>query len=330
METRDLTGLQFGRWTALERVDKKGAARWRCRCSCGTEREVAARNLIGGNSLSCGCLNRESVSRSTRADWVGRRFGKLVVLERAEKSPRGAAQWRCLCDCGRECVVLHSSLQTGKRTSCGCDSRRGKATVKDVSGQRFRMLTALYPTGRRSGNGSVVWHCRCDCGRETDVSLSELLHSPVISCGCMKEKCGQELADKLTHVAGTSIDALRSRKLRTDNKTGVKGVYVKRGKYCAMITFQQKSYYLGSYMALEAAAEVRKEAETLLHGEAILFYEQWKRLADADPTWAEQNPIDIKVTRKDDGAFTVELLPELCDAHTARAAEAPHPSRVVC
>ena len=46
----------------------------------------------------------------------------------------------------------------------GCGMR-----AKDLTGQRFGRLTALYPTNRRDYKGSVIWHCRCDCGNETDV-----------------------------------------------------------------------------------------------------------------------------------------------------------------
>ena len=311
MATKDLTGQTFGRWTVLERMEGAGAARWMCRCSCGTERIVAARNLIAGVSGSCGCLTRERVKEALSVDYTGRRFGKLLVLEKGEASATGAPRWKCLCDCGKECLVLASSLRTGKRTSCGCDSRKGKHMVKDVTGQKFAMLTALYPTGERGHNGSIIWHCRCDCGNEADIALDRLKYSDVISCGCMREKCDRELQEKLTHVAGTSIDILRSSKVRTDNKTGVKGVFIKRGKYAAAITFQQKSYYLGSYSTLEAAAMVRREAEAVLHRSAVQFYEKWKKHAEEDPIWAEENPIEIRVERDDAGEFRVELLPEM-------------------
>ena len=129
----------------------------------------------------------------------------------------------------------------------------------------------------------------------------------------MREKCNQEISEKLVHVAGTSIDAIRSSKVRADNKTGVKGVYIKRGRYAAAITFQQKSYYLGSYTTLEAAADVRKEAEKVLHGAAVQFYEKWKQRAEAEPKWAEENPIEIHVKKDDAGEFRVELLPEMPD-----------------
>lgn len=312
METRNLAGRQFGRWSVIERANTSGAARWRCRCSCGTERVVAAKNLMAGASTSCGCYTRERVRDSLSADYAGQRFGKLLVLERAEPGKNGAARWKCRCDCGRECDVPAASLRTGKRTSCGCDSKKGKHTAKGITGQRFGMLTALYPTQERGHNGSILWHCRCDCGKEADISVDRLKYSGVISCGCMREKCNQEMPDKLIHVAGTSIDALRSSKIRTDNSTGVRGVYPKRGKYAACITFQQKSYYLGSYAELDAAAAVRRAAEEVLHRGALVFYDRWKQRADSDPEWAAANPIAFCVEREEAGGrFRVEMLPKI-------------------
>lgn len=311
MATKNLAGQQFGRWSVIERTNASGAARWKCRCSCGTERVVAAKNLIAGLSTSCGCYTKERVSKRLTADYTGQRFGKLLVLERASAGKNGAVRWKCRCDCGKECDVLAASLRSGKRTSCGCGSKRGKHAAKDVAGQKFAMLTALYPTGERSRNGSVIWHCRCDCGNEADISLERMKYSTVISCGCMREKCNQEIREKLIHVAGTSIDAIRSSKVRSDNKTGVKGVFMKRGRFAASITFQQKSYYLGSYSTLEAAAAVRKKAEQVLHGAALEFYEKWKKRAEDDLAWAEENPFEIRVERNEAGEFKVELLPEI-------------------
>lgn len=317
MATRDLTGRQFGRWTAIERVGQSGAAKWRCRCSCGTERVVAAKNLIAGTSTSCGCNTRERVRDARRADLTGRRFGKLTVLEEAQRRADGARQWRCRCDCGRECLALHHSLQTGKRTGCGC--RNGRQSAQDVTGQRFAMLTALYPTQERGRNGSVIWHCRCECGNEIDISLDRLKYSDVISCGCMRERCNQEISDKLIHVAGTSIDAIRSSRPRSDSSTGVKGVSVKRGRFCATITFQQRRYYLGSYATLDAARQARREAEAALYGSTVDFYERWKRRAEGDPAWAERNPIDIRVRVNQAGTFQLEMLPALDEPETELA-----------
>jgi hypothetical protein len=50
---RDLTGRQFYRWSVLG----PGAdpQHWRCRCACGTVRDVAAGSLRAHRSKSCGC-----------------------------------------------------------------------------------------------------------------------------------------------------------------------------------------------------------------------------------------------------------------------------------
>ncbi len=40
------------------------AALWNCICACGTKRKVIGTTLRNGESLSCGCFHRESVSKS--------------------------------------------------------------------------------------------------------------------------------------------------------------------------------------------------------------------------------------------------------------------------
>lgn len=52
----DLTGKRFGRWTVLKYFGRRDrSSLWRCRCSCGVERNVSANNLKKGGSKSCGC-----------------------------------------------------------------------------------------------------------------------------------------------------------------------------------------------------------------------------------------------------------------------------------
>ena len=56
-------------------------------------------------------------------DMLGQRFSRLVITA-FEGSRNGFAQWRCVCDCGTETVVLGSRLRCGKTTSCGCALRQ--------------------------------------------------------------------------------------------------------------------------------------------------------------------------------------------------------------
>lgn len=69
----------------------------------------------------------------------------------------------------------------------------GKAI--DVTGQKFGMLTALYPTRKA---GRYAWHCRCDCGNECDVESSNLRTGKQQSCGCMRKKSGQDRKKDIT------------------------------------------------------------------------------------------------------------------------------------
>jgi hypothetical protein len=67
----DLSGQRFGRWTVLYRGAKnKRRAMWRCRCDCGTVKDVGGPSLARGESRSCGCIR-----------FVGRRInGGYVYL----------------------------------------------------------------------------------------------------------------------------------------------------------------------------------------------------------------------------------------------------------
>lgn len=115
-------------------------------------------------------------------DLTGQRFGKLTAIEPTKLRSGTGIVWRCVCDCGKEAWVRASSLLNGGAKSCGCGQGR---QIRDLTGQRFGMLTAIEPTEERRYN-SVVWRCRCDCGKEKLVSGRVLKAGGTKSCGCSK------------------------------------------------------------------------------------------------------------------------------------------------
>jgi len=279
----DLTGSVFGRWTVIGDCiqTSRGERKWFCRCECGTERYVLERGLKSGGSKSCGCLRKERIDEVRSHDLNGKIFGDLTVLKQDESKPKGfGVWWLCRCSCGNIYSVQASVLVQGKRTHCGCKTQK-KTSAKDITGQQFARLTALYPTEARDAKGFVIWRCRCECGAEIDVSYNTLLYSLVKSCGCQKKEHDRKLSSFLTRVDGTSVDMLKSKKIPVSNTTGVRGVYYFRGKYMAKIVFQKKQYHLGTYESLEEAAEVRKEAELQLNDVVVSYYELWKK----KPKW---------------------------------------------
>lgn len=51
-------------------------------------------------------------------DLTGKRFGKLLVLQRSGDTRK--VRWQCRCDCGVETVVRSDVLTSGSANSCGC------------------------------------------------------------------------------------------------------------------------------------------------------------------------------------------------------------------
>jgi len=51
---------------------------------------------------------------------IGEKYGRLTPISVEGKDKYGRATYRCVCECGNECVVLGSLLTIGKVKSCGC------------------------------------------------------------------------------------------------------------------------------------------------------------------------------------------------------------------
>ena len=304
---------KFGRWTVLDDITltHKGERKYLCLCECGTMRYVLERSLLYGGSKSCGCLQKESAAAAVSPDLTGQTFGELTVLRRAENPKARGAVWVCQCSCGAEYEVQGTLLTNGRRTRCSSNVHQKNYAFSDIAGQKFEMLTALYPLRDRKGSRSVMWRCRCDCGKEIDVAYNNLVYCNMKSCGCRKKAHDQKLGSFLTHVDGTSMEMIKSKKVPADNTTGYRGVYLIKGKYVAKIVFQKKAYYLGTYDSIEQAAEARKNAEELLYDQVSAFYDMWKQRAAEDPAWAERNPVSIQVTKNRESGISVALLPKM-------------------
>ncbi|MBQ8026195.1 MAG: hypothetical protein IJ259_07255 [Oscillospiraceae bacterium] len=139
----------------------------------------------------------------------------------------------------------------------------------DISNRKFGKLTAIRPTDARFA-GSVVWQCRCDCGKACEVSYNELASGNKKSCGCLLREHSQPPNH---YVDGTCVENIQSQKIRTDNTSGYTGVQrSKNGKWFATITFQKKTYRLGTFERKEDAVAARKQAEDRLFGEFLDGY----------------------------------------------------------
>ncbi len=65
-KTKDLKNKKFGRLIVLNCIGKKGKSSqyfWKCKCSCGKIIEVRCDNLTSGKTKSCGCLQKDKVTK---------------------------------------------------------------------------------------------------------------------------------------------------------------------------------------------------------------------------------------------------------------------------
>ena len=72
-------------------------------------------------------------------DLTGRRFGRLVALERAANTASGNRRWLCQCDCGQTVIIGAADLRSGHSKSCGC-LRRELSTRHGLARDRIHRI----------------------------------------------------------------------------------------------------------------------------------------------------------------------------------------------
>lgn len=62
---RNFENQKIGRLTVLKIVGKsENGYIWRCRCECGNIKDILSTSLITGNTLSCGCYQKETAKKN--------------------------------------------------------------------------------------------------------------------------------------------------------------------------------------------------------------------------------------------------------------------------
>ena len=165
----DLTGKRFGFLTVLRRDEQKsGSVRYICRCDCGKEISAVASKLVRGAVVSCGCKRG---GRMLEQELIGKRFGRLTVVERTEtKSCNGGKTgnllYRCVCDCGKERLASGTDLKRGRAVSCGCinadtlEEMHRRMHLGDVEHSNLYTLTRGISKNNKSGRKGVFWNRR--------------------------------------------------------------------------------------------------------------------------------------------------------------------------
>ena len=203
-----LVGRRFGKLKVIERAEdyipptqKNRVPRYLCVCDCGTEKIINHYSLTGGVTVSCGCSKKErmlNMNNNSFKDLTGKRFGKLLVIERTDDyiNPNGrkSTQWLCECDCGTKKPFKASSLISNHTKSCGCTHK------KSLIGQVFGRLTVIGQgdsVKSPCGCSTTTWVCQCECENITTVRRTDLTKGTTQSCGCTISRGERKIIDIL-------------------------------------------------------------------------------------------------------------------------------------
>ena len=100
---------------------------------------LKTKHLKNGNTKSCGCLQREAISKtgsSLKMDITGQQRGYLTAIrEDVDRNKKSVGNfWICRCVCGNEKSISVKNFRNGNYVSCGC---------KKISQGEFKILEIL-------------------------------------------------------------------------------------------------------------------------------------------------------------------------------------------
>ncbi len=106
---------------------KNGYTNFRAKCQvCGSE-YIIHNGLLGKTEFCRHCKTWYKIPQIQ-----GKRFGKLVAIEKYDTIPNGNGtqiRWLCKCDCGTTTITTTSRLLNGMTRSCGCSRAESLKTL---------------------------------------------------------------------------------------------------------------------------------------------------------------------------------------------------------
>lgn len=84
-------------------------------------------------------------------DYIGRRFGRLVVLKIDSMATNSQKVYLCQCDCGKTKLIRRSALTSGATVSCGCYNK------EVITGNKNNLKHGQTPWGKAAPRLYKTW-----------------------------------------------------------------------------------------------------------------------------------------------------------------------------
>lgn len=237
------------------------------------------------------------MQRETKYNLIGQRFGKLVVIDRAEDIERewngkhiSRVAWLCKCDCGRTKIADQGSLLSGRTKTCGSkECRKGRRVVRnkyDLSGEFGRGWTKSgvefwfdkedydlikdynWGTDEKGYIEAIMWD-NTD-GSQHKIKLSRLVMNVLDNkdFNCQVDHKDRNKSNNMKSNLRICTNQQNNFNKPPYKEDGSKvGVRLERGKWLASITIDGNMIRLGKYDNYDDAVKARIDAEKKYWGE---------------------------------------------------------------
>lgn len=150
-------------------------------------------------------------------DILGKKFGKLTILDYEYRDDHGNMYYSAKCDCGNITVARRDSLLSGNTKSCGCKVHDSRIDPNDIIGETFGELyiDSLVTDETILNNfdfGEYVYRAKCSCGNTIAVTRHSLKCDRVRSCGCLLKRYRE------THNGMTPNQVIKANQIKNRNR----------------------------------------------------------------------------------------------------------------
>lgn len=231
-------GEKYGRLTTLCVVGrtKNRVKIWRCQCDCGNFKNVPSTSLTSGNTKSCGCLNKETITKIG----IKTRFQKGWSLKNTE-SPENKY------DLSGE----YGIGWTPREEEFWFD----KDDYDKIKNYLWYLKEDGYLICQQSGKTIRMNRLVMDC-EDPNKDVHHKNHKVYDN-----RKCNLEICEHYQNMIAS--------KTYSNNTSGRKGVYwdKNRNKWLVTITVNKKTHHIGRYDNFDDAVKAREDAEKKYHKE---------------------------------------------------------------
>lgn len=227
-------------------------------------------------------------------DETGTRYGRLLVLDRAENNKHGQARWRCQCDCGVETLVSGLLLRRGATRSCGCLTReprpdhlkpprkpvrpievRGDIAIVQLT-QGFRAILDAADVELVAGRNWCAMTIRRGDGLWVYAASGPILMHRLITGAPAARFVDHADSDGLNNRRSnlrvcTPAENQRNQRTHRTNRLGLKGVWQASNGYRASLKTEGRTYHFGPYPTPEEAHAAYCQAAVEHFGEFARF-----------------------------------------------------------